>query len=276
MADASETTPLVEQVEVDVSNTQTIMEKITSGVELARGALEEAKHKVTEYDGVHNAAEKASSFLHTSIEKAQAAVAELGVTAQSLKGAGEIPVKGFSNAIAKASSALSGVVDAAKTYDEKHNLSATVSSAIAGPREQASAAIASIAAYVTAAANTANAQLLGVTAGVVTQLRSAATGALDKAIPIAARADEKLHVTEKGAAATSALLQRVRELDERFGFSQYVAPVGGHAQELDRKVTGGKIAPALANAYTRGLSMVSQVAQQFEDKKKELHPEAQS
>lgn len=244
--------------------------KYQQGMEMARNALEEVKKKLAEFDTSH-ASEKASQYLSTALEKVQAALAELGhVTEQLKSGPAEIPVKAITNALASASAAFTQLQEKAKQYDEEYKLSSRVSAVVAHPQEQASAALATIAAYAAHASDTANAQLQGVSHGLRAKLTDAASAGLDKALPQAVKADEMFHVSERAAATKALLVQTAKDLEEKFGISGYLSQARDQAQNLDQKWLGGRVAPALISAYKMGLSMVGTVQEKYEEKKKEM------
>lgn len=244
--------------------------KYQQGMEMARNALEEVKKKLAEFDTSH-ASEKASQYLSTALEKVQAALAELGhVTEQLKSGPAEIPVKAITNALASASAAFTQLQEKAKQYDEEYKLSSRVSAVVASPKEQASAALATIAAYAAHASDTANAQLQGVSHGLRAKLTDAASAGLDKALPQAVKADEMFHVSERAAATKALLVQTAKDLEEKFGIYGYLQDAKDKAQSLDQKLTGGRVTPALVAAYQKGLSMVGAVQQLYEDKRTEM------
>ena len=70
-----------------------------------------------------------------------------------------MPVRALSGAFARVNQALTDLKDLAKTYDEKYNLSSTVSAAIADPQKQASIALAAAASCAANASAAATAQL---------------------------------------------------------------------------------------------------------------------
>eukprot|EP00993_Chasmostoma_nieuportense_P002233 NODE_3047_length_1040_cov_40.527930_g2905_i0.p1 GENE.NODE_3047_length_1040_cov_40.527930_g2905_i0~~NODE_3047_length_1040_cov_40.527930_g2905_i0.p1 ORF type:complete len:291 (+),score=84.69 NODE_3047_length_1040_cov_40.527930_g2905_i0:8-880(+) len=263
-----------------------IFQQITTGIERARVALEEVAGKLTDFDSAHQAKETAAGYLSGAMNSTRQALAELSKTAQTLGGdATEIPVKAFTNALAQASTTFTKITEAAQKYDEQHQLSTTVASVIAAPKDQASLAIATVAGYVAAAAAAANAQLQGVSDGLrvnlLPMLASAAQSGLDKTLPAAAKADETLQISQRAEAASKAVCQkakdlderyqvltRAKELDERFGLSGYVGVAVGSAQTLDQKLTGGKVSPSILAAYGMGLEMAGYVRERFEEAKR--------
>jgi phage gpG-like protein len=211
--------------------------------------------------------------LHTAVEKAQAALADLGQITDSLKsGPAEVPVKAITNALTQVTSAFNHLLDLAHQYDDTYKLSTHVSGILTHPREEVNAALATIAAYASHAADSANAQLKGVSDGLRAKIAQTASTGLDRALPQAVKADELFHVSERAAATKALLLQTMRDLDEKFGLSVYLQNAAGRAQTLDQKITGGRLAPALTAAYDMGWAMVGSVQEKYEDKKKELSP----
>jgi hypothetical protein len=228
-----------------------VHQSMVSGIEVARSALEEAKRKLAEYDAQHiGAAEKANAYLTAAIDGGHAALAELVIIAEGMKaGSAELPVQAISVALAKVHGAFEHLSSVANQYDEQYNLSSRVSSVVANPKQQATGALATVGAYASAVAASANAQLQGVSDGLRSSLSKAATQSSD-------------------AQGGSVLMERVRDLDEKFGISGYLGSAAGPAQSLDQKVTGGKISQAILGAYHLGWNMVTTV-QSYTAKKEE-------
>jgi hypothetical protein len=177
-------------------------------------------------------------------------------------------VKGITNGIAKVHAAFTHLGELAHQYDEKYKLSTLVSTVMASPKEQATAALATIAAYASAAAGAANAQLQGVSDGLRARLLEACNAGVDRVIPATVRADEILHVSSTG----TMLMGIVRDLDAKFGLSGYLGQATAPAQSLDQRVTGGKVAQAIAAAYHLGWSMVGAVQGKCEEERKRATP----
>jgi hypothetical protein len=79
-----------------------------------------------------------------------------------------------------------------------------------------------------------------------------------------------MHASEVAAATGNVLSNTMKELDEKFGIFGYFGFARGKAQELDQKVTGGKISPAIISAYNMGLVAAGHVHDRYEETKREL------
>lgn len=263
---------------------------IAHGIEVAQEKLTELQTNLKEFDAAHPTStptEKATVYFSAVMEKTQTALKDLGTAAQSLKGsASEIPIKALSTTFAKVNAAFAELRETAKSYDDKYGLSSTVTAAITAPREQAGVAIATASSYAAQAANTATAQLQGVSDGIRLRLVSHAECGLQKALPVAVSLDEKHHLKERAADAATVMTQKAKELDEkyavletlkgldaRYSLSGYLTAALGGAKGLDQKVTGGRVEPAVLSAYDLGLKMAGYMQDKYEAAKKEMHEE---
>ena len=247
-------------MEQSAAEAKSFYQVVQEGIEAARGKIEELRENLKEFDAKQQAsaaAETASAYFAATIEKAQTALGELSTTTQQWKeGATEVPVAALTGAFARVSAALNDLKDLAKSYDEKYQLSSTVSAAIADPQKQASVALAAAASCAAHASAAATAQLQGVSDGLKIRIMNAAEVGLQKAIPAAVAADEKLSLTEKVTVAHDMVTQRVKEfndtygvanrlkeLDERYSLTQYCTSALTKAQGLDQRVTGVSTVP---------------------------------
>ena len=148
---------------------RSLYQRVQEGIEVARGKVEELRDNLRDFDAKQQAssvAETASAYFVGSIDKAQTALADLSTTTrQWAERKTEVPVGALTGAFARVSQALNDVTDQARRYDEKYQLSSTVSAAIADPQQQASVALAAAASCAVNAANAATAQLQGVSDG---------------------------------------------------------------------------------------------------------------
>jgi len=220
------------------------------GIELARNSLKEVLKRVSDYDAQFvGVGEKAGPYVKSAVDVGQTALDELARIVESLKsGTTEIPIKALSLALARFNAAFTHLMDVATEYDTKYALKTRLSTVVAHPGEQATAAVATVGAYAAAAAASVNAQLQGV----ADALNSTKTKCLE------------VRPADVGAI----IVEKAKELDERFGLSgmltQYaVTP----AQSLDQKVTGGKVSQAVISAYTAGWNMVYKFQEKLQSKK---------
>jgi hypothetical protein len=227
------------------------------GIDTARSALEDTRKKLMEYDSQYiGVSEKAGVYLSTALDMGHVALSDLGQIAETIKaGPAELPVKAIATGIARVNTAFTQLGDVAKQYDEKFGLSTHVSSVVAQPKEQATAALATIAAYSAAAASAASAQLQGVSDGLRATLVAIASKAGDSGV----------------SSGGLSLIERVKELDEKFGLSGYLGAATAPAQSLDQKVTGGRVSQAIVSAYNMGWNMVGAVQSTIQDKRRKLN-----
>jgi hypothetical protein len=255
-------------VEAETHSTTAVYQSMVHGIEVARNALEDARKKLLEYDAQYiGVSEKAGAYLSTAMQKASDALGDLGQVADTLKsGPAELPVKAITNGLTRVNSAFTHITDVAHQYDEKFQLSTRVSTVVVHPKEQATAALATIAAYASAAAASASAQLQGVSDGLRAKLVEACNAGVDRVMPATVRADELLHVSSTG----SMMMGIVKDLNEKFGISGYLETVTAPVQSLDQKMTGGKVSQAISAAYKLGWDMVGAVQGKYEDHKREI------
>jgi|UniRef100_A0A7S4GAS6 hypothetical protein len=271
--------------EKPAAETRSLYQVVQDGIDAARSKIEDVRGTLKDFDAKQQASsamESASTYLAATIDRAQEALGDLSRTTQTWKeNATEVPVRALSGAFARVNEALTELRDLAKTYDEKYKLSSTVSAAIADPQHQASVALAAAASCAANASAAATAQLQGVSDGLKVRIMNAAELGLQKALPAAVAADERLSLTAKVTVAhdvvtqrvkefneTYAVADRLKEVDERFSLTQYCTSALGAAQGLDQRVTGGKLEPAVLSAYDMGLQMVGYVIAKYEEAKK--------
>lgn len=260
---------------------QTLHQMVTEKVEFAKSKVEEVREKLKEFDAkeqTNAGREKASAYFRSVLDKTQEALAELAKQAQTLKdNATEIPVRAFSNAFARVNDALVDVRDKARNFDDQHQLSNKVSEIVQHPREQAQVAVASASSYVAQAAHVAYAQLQGVSDGIKYRVMTAADQGVTKVMPMAVSTEEKLHIAERAEVVT----QRVREfnekyhvsetisdLDKRWSVSDYLAAALSSVMQLDQRITGGKVEPAMNSAYELGLQTAGYLRDKYEESRK--------
>jgi|EP00670_Eutreptiella_braarudii_P003369 hypothetical protein len=240
-------------------------QRVQEGIEAAHARINEVRERIKEFDAkqqASNAVETASQYFASAIDAAQEALGDLGKTTQEWKEtASEVPIRALSSAFQRLCQALAELTDRAKQYDEKYQLSASVSAAIADPRKQAYLAAA-------AASSAVTAQLQWVSDELKVRIVSAADFGLEKAMPAAVAADQKLCLTEKVTVAHDLVIRRAKEMDERYSMSQYCNSALGAVQGLDHRVTGGKVEPAMTSAYELGLQMLGYILSKYEEAKK--------
>lgn len=252
----------------DPRNHAAIYQQLSYWIDHARSALEDIKKVLVDYDARNQATEKASEHLGGAMARVNSALGDLSQAVTSFKdGASEVPVKALSTTIARVSGAFAHLLETAHKYDEQFQLSTKVASVISGPKDRAITAITYVAGHSAAAAAAANAQLQGVSDGLRARLTNVALSGIDLALPAAVKVDDRLHVAEKANAVGNVIAQRAKDLDDRFGLSGYVEAAVERAENLDQRVTGGRVTPAILSAYQAGLRAVGYVQGRYEDLK---------
>jgi len=236
--------------------------RIAAAIAKARGALEEVRAKVGEYDAQYKASETASAYLGGPIQKAQDAFDQLATTAATMKDKTvEIPTKALSRTLTAANSALEQITELATKYDDKFKLSSTVQKAVSIPREKAHAALVEVSNLAASTSAAANAQLQGVNQGIVSRATALATSGASLLFSTAAALDGRYNIESKAITAGTAVVDRAQKLDERFSVKERGVSLGTNvlerAQGLDSRVTGGKVTPLVVSAFEKGLAMAT-------------------
>jgi len=238
--------------------------RIAAAIARARGALEEVKTKVKDYDAQYKASETASAHLGGAIAKAQSAFDELASVATALKDKTvEIPTKALTRTIAAANSSLEKISEVASTYDDKFKLSSTVKAAVDVPRAKCAEALSEVSNRAAAVSAAANAKLQGINDGLRARALSiASVGAnmgANMLFNTAAAIQGRYAIEEKAASAGTTVSGKAIEIDEKYNVKDkagaLVTGVLEKAGALDGKVTGGKLTPWVLSAYESGLAL---------------------
>jgi len=255
--------------------------RISAAIARAKGALEEVKLKVGDYDKQYKASETASAYLGTSIQKAQTAFDELQATASKLKDKTiEIPTKALARTLAAANSALEQVSETATKYDEKFQLSSTVQKAVSIPREKCASALVEASNLAASVSASANATLQGVNHGITSRAQALAIGGAGLIFSYAAALDGRFALENKAVTAGTKALGKAQELDERYSVKERASVLATsgleRAQGLDSRVTGGRVTPLVQKAWESGLALATDglafVQTGYESAKQELQP----
>lgn len=240
--------------------------RISAAINRARGALDEIKAKVKDYDQQYKASETASAHLGGVIAKAQAAFDDLATTASTLKDKTvEIPTKALSRTLAAANSSLEKIGEVAANYDEKFKLSSTVQKAVSVPREMCSSALSEVSNRAASLSATAHAQLQGVNDGIRARAASGAmsivSGGIGMILSTAAALEGRYAIEEKASDAGTKVKDKALEIDEKYNVKEKAGALATgvltRAEALDSRVTGGKLTGVALTAYEKGFSMAS-------------------
>jgi len=240
--------------------------RISAAIARARGALDEIKAKVQDYDQQYKASETASAHLGGVIAKAQAAFDDLATTASTLKDKTvEIPTKALSRTLAAANSSLEKIGEVAASYDEKFKLSSTVHKAVSIPREMCSSALSEVSNRAASLSATAHAQLQGVNDGIraraVSSAVSIVSGGLGMIFSTAAALEGRYAIEEKATDAGTKAKDKALEIDEKYSVKEKAGALATgvltRAEALDSRVTGGKLTGVALTAYEKGFSMAT-------------------
>ena len=236
--------------------------RIAAAVARAKGALEEVKSKVGDYDKQYKASETASAYFAAPIEKAQAAFDELQAMASTLKDKTvEIPTKALARTLTAANSALEQISETATKYDEKFQLSSTVQKAVSIPREKCTSALVEASNLVASVSASANATLQGVNHGITSRVQALALGGAGLIFSYAAALDGRFAVENKAVTAGTAALGKAQELDERYSVKERASVLAStgleKAQGLDSRFAGGRVTPLVQKAWESGLAMAT-------------------
>jgi hypothetical protein len=261
-------TNVVEDEGEETANSTTVetdeeqVSRISAAIARAKGALEEVRAKVGEYDSQYKASETASAYLGAPIQKAQNAFDELASTVSMLKDKTvEIPTKALTRTLSAANGALEQISEVAHKYDDKFKLSSTVQKAVSVPREKCAAALVEVSTLAASVSAAANAQLQGVNHGICSRALSIASGSANFIFRTAAALDGRFALENKAVNAGTVAAGKAQALDERYKVQERVGSLAAtgleRARGLDSSVTGGKVTPVVLSAFEKGLALAT-------------------
>lgn len=222
---------------------------ISVAIAHAKSSLEEAQKRIEGYDEQSKIPETASAFMKTAIQNALESLDDLGTTASVLKDKSiDVSTDLTETLLVKingASAAFEHVVSLAAKYDEEHKLSTTVVGASEGALQRGATALADAFHLTASAAEAARARSI-----------SAASNATTFLLSSAAALDSQFDIESRASSAGAVAIDKAKALDERYSVKENVNALANKglegAQDLDLKVTGGKLAPVVLSLFDKG------------------------